>query len=162
MLPGSQSSKLKQATLGISGDPRFRLMSTLPKSPWIFVGIVGVAVAVSITVMILADGAKQRQQNVVAVHDCITAVHASFDVHTHALDETHAAAAVPCFETIKPIGEAIPDQLVGQIQASLSNVRRLNQEGQAKLQVEAIRTLLDEIDEFSRWYIQNKARYSIH
>ncbi|PKN55739.1 MAG: hypothetical protein CVU56_20000 [Deltaproteobacteria bacterium HGW-Deltaproteobacteria-14] len=137
-------------------------MSTLPKSPWIFMGVVGVAVAVAVIVMILADGAKQRQQNVVAVHDCVTAVHASFDIHTHALDEAHAAAAVPCFEKIEPIGEAVPDELVGKIKASLSSVRRLHQEGQAKPEVEKIRTLLDEIDEFSRWYIQNKARYSIH
>lgn len=162
MLPGSQSSKLKQATLGMSGDPGFRIMSSLPKSPWVFVGIIVVTLVVTVVVMLLADGAQERQQNVIAVHACVTAVHASFDVHTHALDEDHAAAAVACFDKIKPIGQDLPDGLVGQIKTSFGAVRRLHQEGQSKAEVDATRNLLDQIDEFSRWYIQNKAYYSIH
>jgi|GEM_PF-3557808 len=162
MLPGSQSSKLKQATLGISGDPRFRLISTLPKGPWVFLIVMGVALATAVVVMLLADGAQERQANVIAVNDCVTSVHAAIDAHSHVLDETRAAAAAPCFGEIAAIGDGTPDALVPAIKSQLATVRRLHQEGNDKAEVEATRKLLDEIDEFHRWYIQNKARYAIH
>lgn len=162
MLPGSQSAKLKQATLGISGDPRFRLISTLPKGPWVFLIVIGLALAIAVVVMMLAGGAQDRQENVIAVHDCVASIQASIDHNTKVLDEAHAAAAAPCFDTLLPIGDATPDTLVPAIKASLADVRRLHQEGKSTEEIAATFKLLDQLDEFVRWYIQNKARYSIH
>ncbi|TNF30047.1 MAG: hypothetical protein EP329_14415 [Deltaproteobacteria bacterium] len=136
----------------------------MPKSPWVFVAVVAVAIAISVVVMMLASGAQERQANVIAVHDCVSSVAAAIDHNTKVLDEERAAAAAPCFEQIAPIGEATPDTLVPGIKSTLASVRRLHQEGQGKTKAEVNETLklLDEIDEFNRWYIQNRARYAIH
>ena len=159
MLPGSQSSKLKQATLGISGDPRFQIMSTLPKSPWVFVIIVAVALVVSVVVMVVSGGALSRQANVVAVHECVSAVHGAIDAVHLVVDEERAAASVPCFAAVEPIGDPVPDQLMVQIQASVAELRRVHQA--ARPEEAAVRKVLDDIDEFGRWYLQNKAHYGI-
>lgn len=161
MFPGSQSSKIKHATLGISGDPRFRLRSNIPGGGVTVVAAVVAAIVASVVVIFFADGALERQQHVVAANDCVNAVRALVDIREHVYrgDEARSAEAAACVDGVPAI-EAEADALLAAVGTQLAAVRAVHGKDD-KAERDAIFELETAIDDFDRWHIQNRARYGL-
>lgn len=158
---GSQSSKLKKATLGISGDPRFRLTSTVSHQPWVFLtAIVGAVLAAGV-VMWISDGALAKQENISASYDCLGQLRGALDPHKHVIDEARAAVAAKCLDTLAPLEEAEAAALFSKVQASFAEARRVHQTGVEAAEVKAVHEFQDRVEDFYRWYVQNKTRFGL-
>lgn len=157
----SQSSKIKRATVGISGDPRFRLRSNIPGGGMTVVVAVVAAVVASAVVIFFADGALERQHHVVAANDCVNSARALVDIreHTYAGDERRTAEAVACLSALPPIEPEV-DALIAAVNSRLATVRDVHGKD-AKAERDAIFEFETAVDDFHRWHIQNRARYGL-
>jgi len=103
MLPGSQSSKLKKATVETSGDPRFRLFSSVPRGGVLF-GVLTAAFAVmaGAGIVVMDRVIDGRVDHAIACAEVVAAMYRAEDFTEPALMES-----IRCVERVGGVDDEL-------------------------------------------------------
>ncbi len=121
-VPGTQAAKVEQATREISGDPKFRLLSTLPNGGVVLFVVTVALIGAAAAVIFIADGMLAKKERVDHALGCAFTVYSAVDVTTDRVTNAPALeTAGTCFASVKPVDGAL-DPIIASLKGATAQV----------------------------------------